>query len=118
MQVRSNEKKQVGATTCTHQSLNVIWAKELLSMQGLFISILYPIMFKVPLDVCKQFSKDADRVFSLIILISYLLAHTFNIDLARFFAVLLFILVLYIPLEFFNNTLFISRGPYGYQPRC
>ena len=25
-------------TTCTHQSLNVTWAKELLSMQGLFVS--------------------------------------------------------------------------------
>jgi len=36
------------ATTCTHQSLNVTWAKELLSMQGLFISILYPILLKVP----------------------------------------------------------------------
>ena len=36
------------ATTCTHQSLNVTWAKELLSMQGPFISILYPIMLEVP----------------------------------------------------------------------
>ena len=53
MQVGSNEKKQGEATTCTHQSLNVTWAKELLSMQGLNISIFYPIMLKVPLDVCK-----------------------------------------------------------------
>ena len=35
-------------TTCTHQGLNVnvTWTKELLSMQGLFISILYPIKLK------------------------------------------------------------------------
>ena len=25
-------------TTCTHQSLNVTWAKELLSIEGLFVS--------------------------------------------------------------------------------
>ena len=36
------------ATTCTHQSLNVTWAKELLSMQGLFIAIIHSIMLKVP----------------------------------------------------------------------
>ena len=36
------------ATTCIHQSLNVTWAKELLSMYGLSISIIYPIMLKVP----------------------------------------------------------------------
>ena len=41
--------------------------------------------------------KNADRAFHLIILISYLLAHTFYIDLARFFTVLLFILIMYIP---------------------
>ena len=35
------------ATTRTNQSRNVTWAKELLSMQGLFISILYPVL-KVP----------------------------------------------------------------------
>ena len=60
--------------------------KELLSMQGLFISILCQIMLK-----------DADRVFYLEILISYLLAHNFNIDLTRFFTVLLFILIMCIP---------------------
>ena len=37
-----------------------------------------------------MFEKDADRVFYLIILI-YLLACTFNIDLAKFFTVLLFL---------------------------
>ena len=36
------------AMICTHQSLNVTWAKELLSIQGLFSSILYPTMLKVP----------------------------------------------------------------------
>ena len=36
------------ATTCTHPSQKARWAKELLSMQGLFISILYSIMLKVP----------------------------------------------------------------------
>ena len=36
------------ATTCTHQSLNVTWAKDLLSMQGLLISVLSQIMLKVP----------------------------------------------------------------------
>ena len=36
------------ATPSTHQTLSVTWAKELLSMNGLFISILYPIMLKVP----------------------------------------------------------------------
>ena len=36
------------SNACTHQSLNLMWAQELLSMQGLFTSILYPIMLKVP----------------------------------------------------------------------
>ena len=41
--------RQLGeGTTCTHQSLNVTWAKELFSTQGLFISILYPTVLKVP----------------------------------------------------------------------
>ena len=53
MQVKRNEKKQGEATTCTQQSLNVTWAKEFLSMQGLFISVLYPILLKAPQDVCK-----------------------------------------------------------------
>ena len=35
------------ATTRTNQSRNVTWAKELLSMQGLFLSIVYPVL-KVP----------------------------------------------------------------------
>ena len=37
------------ATTCTHQSLNVTWAKELLSMQGPFIYFLF--IFSIYLSV-------------------------------------------------------------------
>ena len=44
-----------------------------------------------------SFKKMLTKYFTLLILISYLLAHSFHIDLARFFTVLLFILNTYIP---------------------
>ena len=44
-----------------------------------------------------SFKKMLTKYFSLLILISYLLANTFYIDPARFFTVLLFILIMYIP---------------------
>ena len=44
-----------------------------------------------------SFKKMLTKYYTLLILISYLLAHTFHIDLAKFFTVLLFILNTYIP---------------------
>ena len=44
-----------------------------------------------------SFKKMLIKYFTLLILISYLLAHTFHTDPARFFTVLLFILNTYIP---------------------
>ena len=44
-----------------------------------------------------SFKKMLTEYFTLLISISHLLAHTFYIDLARFFTVILFILIMYIP---------------------
>ena len=52
------------AMICTHQSLNVTLAKELLSMQGLFSSIIYPIMFKSATSV-NSFKKMLTENFTL-----------------------------------------------------
>ena len=35
-------------TTFTHQSPRPIWERELLSIRGLFILILYPLIIKLP----------------------------------------------------------------------
>ena len=66
-----------------------------------------------------SFKKMLTEYFTLLISISHLLAHTFYIDLARFFTVILFILIMYIPNRNFSIVyFFISQGTYGYQPRC